>query len=982
MSGVRFNKKPLAITLSALLGTAVSLPVMAQEAEAEADDTEVIEVRGIRGSLAKAMEVKRDYKGVMDAINAEDIGKFPDTNLAESLQRVTGVSIDRSNGEGSKVTVRGWGPDFNLVTLNGRQMPASSLEATSASSSRSYDFANIASEGISGVEIFKTGRAPLPTGGMGSTINILTTKPLNSPGMNATFGVKGVFDQSSDENSNVTPELSGLYSNTFNDDKFGVAISGSYQERESGNQQANVDFWRSYPGDFEGWGGIPTGEGTDHTNLPAASDIYSLPQAIRYRFEEVNRTRTNGQLTLQYRPVDTLTATVDYTYAKNEVETEFSDLSAWFNLSPTLGVWTDGPISTPIVHGEVNGGGGDYAMGVGKYATVNENKSLGFNVEWIASDYLTFDFDFHSSSAESSPDSPFGSNNVIGTAAFIRQTSTGYFDQDLPVLQITYPEGATLDPSDMVVAGSSFRNSQMRSEIDQFQFEGNYAFDDGIIESIDFGISVTEVKNRSAYANVQQDTWGGAGPAEAIDDSVFTRDTVADKFDVPGSEDARLINEFFQIDFEALRAQADAAFGGLGNQTGGELGDCGTVYCTSSDMQVDRRTEEEAKAAFIQFNMATEIAEKPVGIIVGLRYEETDVFSRALVPTYSNVQWVAENEFSLIGTGERAFTELEGGYDNFLPNIDFDIEIIEDLILRASYSKTIARPSYSDIQGGLTVNPGVRIDFGTGNRGNPNLKPFDSTNLDFSAEWYYSDDSYFSIGYYRKDVKNFIGNSQEQVAAFDLPHPAQGSRYAEAVAVLGGTGDNAAIRQYIIDNFPESVDGNNILGIAGDDASTIFNITVPINEGDALIDGWEVALQHVFGESGFGFIVNATTVDGDIKYDDTTLGEQTALEGLSDSANLIAFYDKDGLQARIAYNWRDEFLDAKFQGDQFQPIYIESYGQWDATVSYEYNDNLTFFAEGLNLTDEYTRSRGRTADQVVNLTQSGPRYNIGLRYKF
>jgi TonB-dependent receptor len=136
------------------------------------------------------MRLKRDAQGVVDGIVAEDIGKFPDTYLAESLQRITGVSIDRSIGEGSKVTVRGVGPDFNLVLLNGRQMPASSIQDTGASNSRAFDFANLASEAVSAVEVYKTSRASTPTGGIGASINIKTTRPLEAPGLRTSFGVK------------------------------------------------------------------------------------------------------------------------------------------------------------------------------------------------------------------------------------------------------------------------------------------------------------------------------------------------------------------------------------------------------------------------------------------------------------------------------------------------------------------------------------------------------------------------------------------------------------------------------------------------------------------------------------------------------------------------------------------------------------------------------------------------------------------------
>ena len=145
-------------------------PAMAQDAAVASDEPEAgdIVVTGIRASLQKSLKTKRDAIGVVDAISAEDMGKFPDTNLAESLQRITGVSIDRNSGEGSTVTVRGFGPDFNLVLLNGRQMPTSGLgSCCEAPSSRSFDFANLAAEGIAGVEIYKSGRASLATGGIG-----------------------------------------------------------------------------------------------------------------------------------------------------------------------------------------------------------------------------------------------------------------------------------------------------------------------------------------------------------------------------------------------------------------------------------------------------------------------------------------------------------------------------------------------------------------------------------------------------------------------------------------------------------------------------------------------------------------------------------------------------------------------------------------------------------------------------------------------
>ncbi len=242
---------------------------------------------------------------------AEDIGTFPDTNLAESLQRISGVSIDRSLGEGSRVTVRGVGPDFNLVLLNGRQMPGASIEESNASNSRAFDFANLASESISGIEVFKTSRAGTPTGGIGATINIKTARPLDNPGMHANVGLKGVHDASNEnlpgrlQGDWLTPEISGIFSNTSADGRFGVSLSGSYQERDVGYSQVGVpNGWRAFRGDSTAYGTIPQpgAPGSENiVNRPGPNDIYSVPQNLNDRVVGVERQRTNPRYMLGLR---------------------------------------------------------------------------------------------------------------------------------------------------------------------------------------------------------------------------------------------------------------------------------------------------------------------------------------------------------------------------------------------------------------------------------------------------------------------------------------------------------------------------------------------------------------------------------------------------------------------------------------------------------------------------------------------------------
>jgi len=165
------------------------------------------------------------------------------------------------------------------------------------------------------------------------------------------------------------------------------------------------------------------------------------------------------------------------------------------------------------------------------------------------------------------------------------------------------------------------------------------------------------------------------------------------------------------------------------------------------------------------------------------------------------------------------------------------------------------------------------------------------------------------------------------------------------------------------------------------DPLAVWRISKPINNKAAVIDGFELAVQHMFGESGYGFTANYTTVDSDIAFDNNKLGGQFALVGVSDSANASVFYDKDDLQARVAYNWRDKFLDTANQYNN-EPGYTESFESFDASISYEFTDQLTVSLEGLNLMGEDKRRHGRTQAQMWNLDIWGPRYTLGARYTF
>ena len=968
-----FRKKLLAsaIAASALAGLG-SNTVLAQD---EGVVEEVV-VTGIRASLTRSMDVKRNAVGVVDAISAEDIGKMPDTNLAESLQRIPGVSIDRVNGEGSKVTVRGLAGDYNLVTLNNRQMPASSF-----GTSRSFDFANLASEGVAGVEVYKSGRADLQSGGMGALINIITPRPLKNPGLKAVVGAKAVYDDSSVMEDDLTPEVSGLFSNTFADDTIGVALTGSYQERNSGDRNASVSDWFVHAPDGGDWANIP------EENQPGDGRTYGIPSEVMYSVNEVNRKRLNGQLTLQYQPVEQLTVTADYLYVQQENETNNFGTGMWFTRTSGLDIeWSDTNPAYPLSYTENTGW--HEINGIIKYnKTKSDLKSAGLNIKWDATDNLALEMDAHNSDSYSGPDGKWGGNNQFNIGTIDNYRASMDFSGEFPILHVGYEDGRTTPTPDVAIqqlTNNIFRIQEQDSSVDEYQLKGTYTFDDSFIHNIKAGIGTNEITNEYFFLGLQQQnqgSWSGVQGEDGVGDipqSYWIVDQLSNYFDHGAVNNPNFQNTFVRGNWNELLAIGAELYGS-------DTGFCPRAYCTTRDPARandgfdEQVTVETSDFAYLQFGFKPEIAGRPANLAVGVRHESTEVESTANVSAYTPyIRWNSGNEYSLLSTGGFEYATTTGSYSKTLPSVDFDIALTDDIKLRASFSKTIARPNYNDLKGGFIWGTAPRISMGSASAGDPDLNPMESTNYDISAEWYYADSSYVSVGYFKKDVVDFVGSSAPQVIEDSGFHtPVNGPRWQAAVAAVGN--DLVAINQYIVDNYPDSSDAaTGFVYALPEDPILPFEVTRPINNEDVSIDGIELIVQHTFGESGFGFQANATKADSDTEYNNISKAAQFAIYGLSDSANFIGFYDKDGLQVRIAYNWRDDFL-ASGGGN---PRYTEAYGQVDASVSYELTDNLTVSLEGLNITDETTRQYGRHKDMPFNYIETGARYNLGVRYNF
>lgn len=973
-----FKRKLIATAVtSAMLG--VSSMALAQD-----DNVEEVLITGIKASMQRAMDIKRDAKGVVEAISAEDIGKFPDTNLAESLQRISGVSIDRQNNEGSKITVRGFGSDFNLITLNGRQMPTNG-------SSRSFEFSDLAAETVSGVEVYKTFGATRASGGIGALVNIKTARPLDNPGLKGSIGAKAVMDTTNEVGDDITPEISGIFSDTFADDTFGIAISGSYQERDNRAVNADIANWRNDINFQKAVADAGATVNVADNRTDKTGHVY-YPRNFGYGIEDFHRERTNGQLVLQYAPIDTLKTTLDYTYSKVDLTAINTGVGIYYNDSGSdardVVIDENGTIT------KLTAAGDDFASNIRLNTSETENKSFGFNAEWEATDNLSFSFDAHKSTNENGGVGR-GHNAflILAAASIDRKTYDATAGADIPYMHVTFrPDGPGIVNGMPTAASydSLFGEANLninKSEVEQYQIDGTFDTNaDTGITSINFGAGQSEIANRwRGYSTGQLPAGWYGGNANLFPDEVFKQENLnglTPSFSGGGSN----VPFYHSWDFET---NVQVLENGKWKNPVQWVWGSGASNCNPCVMRPDlagnpvndHLVTEETTSAYVEFNSAGDLVGMPLNITTGLRYESTDIEANSFQQDPKSIVWINQTEWSLILNEESSYTSVGGDYDVFLPSFDAGLDISDDVVGRFSYSKSITRPTLNKMIGTTSVTSRPKPGERTGTAGNPDLKPFMADNFDLSAEWYYDEASYVSAGFFLKQVDDFIVDVITEKEVGNLRDPSQGLRAAQARAQLIAEGitptDTNVINRI---NANAGTTGNVVQD--NNDPLAKFNMTQPANQEQARFYGWEFAAQHMFGESGFGVQANATFVSSDIDVDNSSTDFQFALPGLSDSYNLVGFYDLHGLQARIAYNWRDTFLNGFGEGST--PYYTEDYGQVDINVSYDlpFLEGMTVFVEGINVTDESQRVYARYENQFKSASQYGARYNLGVRYSF
>ncbi|WP_312082437.1 TonB-dependent receptor [Brevundimonas sp.] len=912
-----------------------------QDAAAEVDD---IVVTGFRASLQNSLNIKRREAGVVDAISAEDIADFPDTNLAESIQRIPGVSIDRDAGEGRSITVRGLSSEFTRTRINGIEAQASTGATDSSGGvnrGRGFDFNVFASELFNNITVRKTASAETEEGSLGATVDLKTSRPFDKMGFQgAISGQYGYNDLSQD----WSPRFAGLVSNTWADDQIGALFSIAYSERDSLEEGFSSVRWgpASADGGFQNGSVLPNAARTYHPRIP------------RYGSLEHSQKRLGATLSVQARPGNGPTLfTLDMLYSKLDSTRSENFLQAW---SLSRGADQGGKPQVDIRSFEI-----DPSTGEMIYAQLDdmdirseqrfdelqtEFKQMTFGVEHEFSDRLRFNGLI--GRAESS-----FANPVQVSAIIDRQNVAGYSydfreNRNLPAINWGFN---VADPTQWSVVGPT--GAQPRSELrisSNFQEnvyttgEAGLEFDLSSWLTLKAGISRKEYESSSrAFARPNN---ANGSPALPAGTSMASDTNLLQGFgrnlDLPSGS----ATTWVRPDLAALQSVWNYKCNCDTGVAGGDFRLIG-LNGNSSTYGNWREVTETDTGAYVQADWDTEVMGVPFRGNVGVRQVKTEVDALG----YSNVGGVA--------TPVRG----ENEYDDTLPSLNVSIEPMKDFIVRFGAAKVMARPPVTSLVPVFTLSAAGAAT-NTASLGNVDLAPYRATTYDLSVEYYFAPEALLSFAYFYKDISTYVQTTTEPLS------------YSQLTAL------NPVA-------FPAG----------GRPAGDVYQFSTPTNTPGGPLKGFEISYQQTFSFlpsllSNIGTQLNYTHVESEIQYcvTATCAAFVTAdLVNLSPNAwNATLYYDDGKFNARVSAAYRDTYFQS-VPGSNGATGLIPYQGKTetttiDASASYNLTDKLSISVEGLNLTDEANRQNhgdiGGSRDSTYVYHHTGRQVYVGARYRF
>jgi iron complex outermembrane recepter protein len=921
------TKTKVAKTLLAALIAEMCLPISANAQTADeplaVDPAARIVVSGIRASLTSSLTTKRIQDGVVDAVSAEDAGKFPDTNIAESLQRVPGVQIQRNNGEGRYISVRGLGPEFNNVLVNGRTL-------TSDTGGREFSFDLLSSDLISKALVYKTSQPFLPEGGIGSTVDIQTARPLSGKvGHSSVINISDSYDSNSKKH---TPNASAMVSFANEARTFGVTGSVSYTDRSSKQNKAINDAWNYR--DVAMIDGDLNSTGLTMANV-STRKLY-MPQSFGYQQENESRKRLVGNLTVQYNPSPTWKLTADALYSRLDQRNSVIAISDWNN--PTqLGVKYDAndQVTSFLRPGAIFYANNPELAGSGKLlGEANSNdmivkgadrlsitKAFGLNSKWNLAPEWKLEADV--SNSRSTSKSP----NMWIVAGMVPRNGDVLTFGSNPTL--IFGDGIT-DPTAVRAHAVSFGDIRNSDELQEGRLNLSWNHEIGHFKGIDSGMAYSQRNvERTSWNN---DAWNAfSGYHVSLPSSLFTVTPLDNVF----GSGAQVPSAYLKFDPYAYmdylnqpsllpQSNDPAYYSDLSRFPNGPM----AIDYTKPSMW---GVKEKVSSLFLD----TKWEGTGWSANAGLRMVHVDStsigISRELLSAVKS-----PNDTTFINNwGPTTVTSVSNSYNSYLPSANLKFDLTEDTVLRLAASKTVTRPTLSQ----MSVDNWYGGRFGdvqTGG-GNPYLKPMQSKNFDVSYEWYLSKTNYVSAAVFVKKVSDFLERTMVDIR---------------------------------IPQFDEIVHDTRIR-----------------NGQKGKIKGVEVGGQYAFDTAhpwlqGFGVAANYTYVDASATRAGDSGGPVCGYPGLSrQSYNGSVFFENDKFQARVSYNWRNHFS-VDCGGGSTLPRNRAAYGQTDASLRYNLSPSMAIYADAINLGNTKMREYANNESQFLTLEDVGRRFNLGLRMSF
>ena len=887
-----------AITLAVTLA---SQPLLAQgnDAATATDDSQVEEVvvTGIRGSLTKALDIKREEVQIVDAIVAEDIGKFPDNNVVEALQRVTGVqTTGRGGDEVDGVTIRGLG-DVS-TTVNGRQI--------FTSTGRSVALADIPASLLNRVDVFKTRSADQLEGGIAGAIDIHTHRPFNFDSTKFVVAARGIWG-STDEK--IDPNISMLASERWETSagEFGALVNLSYAESQYRDENiwigsldpyraSDLSVIRSAEGGFTTGTleGLPSAAGSTLMVNGVETEYYLLRDAMGFTDFTGKRERPAANISLQWAPNDSSEYLFETFY--NGYRNQAFNSLAFINTNgasrfrnPELyegtnviktnyvndaNMFTSGDGSTGHTDSWVYALGGDWDIG--------ENLNLKSEVVYQTSDFEGSFFAMRTDSVRDRLVVDFNYNNGLPLVAFLDDETTPDVDESDLTNASEWTMGTVYDN-----AGKD------HGEATTWTLDGDYEADWGPVHKLSFGLRFDDRGATSKY----QDQSGGCKSATECD---LTLHPGLVNISEPGffEGEAYVPSQWLAADGNYLLANADKIRAIYGLQLGG------SDYLPNRTFEI----EEVTSSAYVQADYEFDVFDRALDGQVGVRLVSVD--------TTMNFFEDADGDGDGWAPIEDNATETRA-----LKNLVVRYALTPELITRFTYGETIRRPGYGDLNPARTYFPTTTgLEFGTASGGNPKLKPAESQNYDWSLEYYFAETSSIYGVLFRRDVEGFVASSVTNIEITSNPNPDLIGKYRLTQPTNASNGQLNGVELglvYFPDNLPELLDGFGVQAsftwLEGETYDPIYN------EENEIVDR---ATNPMFGVS-------------------------------ETSYSVVLAYDKGDFDMRLSYVWRDDFkTGTNLCCSMPSGIYSDSEASMDFQLSYDINENLVVTFDATNITDE------------------------------